>query len=1262
MAHLETQALHTLRAALAALALLCALALAAVPAARADLVSGTADRYDSSPPLRTLEPSRSTSLAAHPARRFGTTLDELRLEPQDRGRQAIDAPAAAPILGTAWEGISNRNGVVPPDTVGDVGPRDYVQWVNLSLAVYDKATGAPRYGPVNGNTLWQGFGGVCETTNQGDPFVAYDRQADRWVLMQFAFTVKGGSDAPPFRLCVAVSRTGDPTGAYNRYEFNVGGDTTFPDYPKLGVWNDAYYVTTNNFSGSKFLGAGTYALDRTSMLAGAPAKFAGSQLSSSYGGLLPADADGAMPPPAGTPGYFAGIDSSATTGAGSTLQVWRMHPDFSGPSATATVTGPVSITVPEYRFAWGCSSRPDCVPQKGTTRRLDTLADRLMNRLQYRNFGDHESLVAVQNVNVGSGSTDVAGERWYELRDPGAATPTIRQSGTYAPADGLSRWMGSAALDGYGNLALAYSASGPNDFPSIRYTGQLAGTPLGQMSEGEQTLQAGSGSQTGYPRWGDYSSLTVDPVDDSTFWYTNEYYTTSSTSAWHTRIASFKLVRTPPVTLAAPADGSGTGASPSFTGVASTAAGDSSSVTAKVWAGTSTSGAPVQTLTTGRDATTGAWSADPSPALGEGTYTVQAQQADSSGHTGYSRISTFRVDATAPAPVVASPAAGSSTNDSTPVISGTAGTAPGDLAQLSVRVHAGPSVSDPVAQTLTATRAAGGAWSVTVPAALADGGHAVEALQSDTVGNQGTSAPVTFTVDTSVPVVALTQPAAGARTKSTTPTFAGTAGAAPGDLPGVTVQLFGGTSAAGTPVQTRSATAGIGGSWSVDATALAQGTYTAVARQSDSAGNSGTSAPVTFAVDTTAPAPSVTTPAPGSVTNDDTPSLGGAAGNSTGDLATVTVRVYAGGGLGGSPLQTLAAPRSAAAWSTVAGALGGDGQYTVQAEQSDSAGNTGTGAPVTFTLDSQPPQLTIGSPADGATTTSTPRFSGTASDAGTVTVKFTGGPAQASLATTRNSDGTWSATLAGALASGTYTVHAEEVDAAGNLGSSAPVTFTVPGNSPPVPSFTFAPAAPVVGAPVAFDAGASSDPDGTIDSYAWTFGDGGSASGAQSSHAYAVAGSYSAQLTVTDDRGATAAQAQGVTVGVVPDPVTQAQSPAGEQHVQGVGEPDTLTVRIARQRLAAVLRRGLAITLLSSADGTAGVRLGLSPQLAGRLGLRQATVANTAPRVARGRPATVRLVLRRRARGALAKRRTVPLTLRAALGATSLVQPVVLHR
>jgi len=413
----------------------------------------------------------------------------------------------------------------PPDTNGAVGATQYVQWVNTSFAVFNKSTGALLYGPAAGNTLWQGFGGPCETTNSGDPVAMYDKAANRWVMTQFSIN----QGASQFFQCVAVSTTSDATGSYRRFAFQFNG---FNDYPKGGVWPDGYYLTFNMFNaaGTAFLGARVCALDRNQMItaAGTPGPIQCFQLSTTFGGLLPADLDGATPPPSGAPNYMVAFDDTNNDG----LNLWKFHVDWAD-AANSTLTGPTKITTAAFAPACGGGT---CIPQPGTTQRLDSLADRLMFRLAYRNFGSYESLVVNHSVTVG---TTASGVRWYELRSPGA-TPTLFQSGTFSP-DATSRWMGSIAQDQQGNMLLGYSASSSALRPGIYYTGRLVSDAPGTM-QAESTLMTGIGSQTGgLSRWGDYSAMTIDPVDDCTFWFTSEYLKTTGSFNWSTRIGSFKF-------------------------------------------------------------------------------------------------------------------------------------------------------------------------------------------------------------------------------------------------------------------------------------------------------------------------------------------------------------------------------------------------------------------------------------------------------------------------------------------------------------------------------------------------------------------------------------------------------------------------------------------------------------------------------------------------------------------------------------------------
>ena len=446
------------------------------------------------------------------------------------------APYAAATLGINRDGVGNgftgfTVQYAPPDTVGAIGATQYVQIVNTGMAVFDKTTGNVLSGwPKPTNALWAGFGGLCQTDNDGDATVEYDKIAGRWIISQFAVTNAGTSSAP-YLQCVAVSTTSDATGAYNRYAFSYG--TTFPDYPKTGVWPDAYYTTFNMFNGNTFAGAKLCAYDRNAMLSGGAATQQCFQLSTSYGGVLPADLDGSTLPPAGSPNYLVNYGSNS-------LNLWKFHVDWSN-TANTTLAGPVNIPVAAFTAA--CNGGT-CIPQSGTRNQLDSLADRLMFRFAYRNFGTYESLVVSQSVTTGTSRKDQhTGVRWYELRNPGG-TPTVNQQSSYSP-DSNYRWMPSVAMDKFGNMAIGYSVSSSSMFPAARFASRAATDPLGTMG-GETSLVEGTGAQSGtLHRWGDYSAMTVDPVDDCTFWYTTEYLKATGTFNWSTRIGSFKLAGCP---------------------------------------------------------------------------------------------------------------------------------------------------------------------------------------------------------------------------------------------------------------------------------------------------------------------------------------------------------------------------------------------------------------------------------------------------------------------------------------------------------------------------------------------------------------------------------------------------------------------------------------------------------------------------------------------------------------------------------------------
>jgi hypothetical protein len=440
-----------------------------------------------------------------------------------------------PVVGLSFEGLgAGQYGFTvnsaPPDTNGTVGATQYVQWVNSSFAIFNKTSGALIAGPTAGNTLWSGFGGGCQTNNDGDPVVLYDKAAQRWVFSQFSVTTT------PYLQCIAVSTTSDATGTYNRYSFQYGN---FDDYPKMGVWADGYYETFNMFNGNTFVGADACSYNRTAMLAGSAATQVCFQQGSSVGGLLPSDIDGTTAPPAGSPNYMVYFGTN-------NLNLYKFHVDFNTPS-NSTFTGPTVISVAAFNPVCGGGT---CIPQPGTTQQLDSLADRLMYRLAYRNFGTHESLVVNHSVVAGSSG----GVRWYEIQNP-SGTPTVAQQSTFAP-DSNYRWMGSVAMDQSGDLAVGYSVASSSLSPTIRYAGRVPTDASGTL-EAEVNVVTGTGSQTtGLSRWGDYSAMQVDPVDDCTFWYTQEYIKTNGTFNWNTRIANFKFptcggTATPDFSLAA---------------------------------------------------------------------------------------------------------------------------------------------------------------------------------------------------------------------------------------------------------------------------------------------------------------------------------------------------------------------------------------------------------------------------------------------------------------------------------------------------------------------------------------------------------------------------------------------------------------------------------------------------------------------------------------------------------------------------------------
>jgi hypothetical protein len=439
--------------------------------------------------------------------------------------------------------VSNGSGW-PPDPNGDVGPTYYVQTVNTSIGIFRKSNGSL----VSATTFDDFFEGgaltgtPCDENNNGDPIVLYDQYSQRWFLLDFAWdpSEKDGS-----YFSIAVSKTGDPTGDWWLYAFRAD-NTMLNDYPKAGIWHDGIYITANMFQFTGFFqGVKVWAIKKPDIYNGTLIAQVVSDNSWSAWSILPGNSRGTTPPPSTAPNYMYSFDADEWGGSETdVLTTWKYDVDWTNPANT-TWTGPYLLPTAAFSLKNGN------IPQKDTLNKLDAIGDRLMFSAVYRKFSTHESVYLCHLVSVaGTGAM-----RWYEVRiDNGSSS--IYQQGTYAP-DTDHRWMGSIAADHQGNMAVGYSVSSNSMYPAIRWAGRLVNDPLNELSQGEASLIEGTGSQTLYDRWGDYSAMTIDPVDDETFWYTHEYYNTTGTN-WQTRIGSFKLAAEPPgITVTSPNGGEG---------------------------------------------------------------------------------------------------------------------------------------------------------------------------------------------------------------------------------------------------------------------------------------------------------------------------------------------------------------------------------------------------------------------------------------------------------------------------------------------------------------------------------------------------------------------------------------------------------------------------------------------------------------------------------------------------------------------------------
>lgn len=485
-------------------------------------LAGEAVDVGVSPAVRDLPAARGgDGSAALPSR-----INPLTGRPGGDAAGAVDPLAGAGALGSGrtpardliFNGTSNPfacGGCSPPDTIGDVGNNHYIQMVNATkVAIHDK-TGTLLTPRFDLGTLWPS--GPC-SGNAGDPVVAFDERANRWLLSQFA---------SPSHLCFAISQTPNPMGSYFIYTFNVG---SFPDYFKVGVWKDGYYVSANEATYT------AYAFNRTKMLAGdSTANFV--KFTGETNFLLPADIDGPTLPPGRGGLFYTFKDNTFHGGGADRIELFRLVPDFTVP-ANSTFTRIKTFPVASYTYTVCGFFNFNCIPQQGTAQKVDAVSEWPMHRFAYRRFPARQSLVGNFTVDVGS---DRAGIRWFELRNTGTAPSgwTLFQEGTHSPGT-LHRFMGSIAMDEDGNIGLGYSASSSSAFPSIRYATRQAADPLGTL-EPERVLRAGNGSQTGSNRWGDYSGMAVDPVTDCQFWHTNQYYSPSSANSWKTAVGAFTM-------------------------------------------------------------------------------------------------------------------------------------------------------------------------------------------------------------------------------------------------------------------------------------------------------------------------------------------------------------------------------------------------------------------------------------------------------------------------------------------------------------------------------------------------------------------------------------------------------------------------------------------------------------------------------------------------------------------------------------------------
>ena len=516
-----------------------------LPAAAQDVSPALSTLIASAPPLLT----RQEDLARREARRAALAKAS-KAPPVPPGRvspppvvagavaveQTVAGSHPAAALAASFDGLGVGLGDAskdiaplrnPSDNSLGVGPERIVQVVNSRFAIFNK-TGRALYGPVSTRAIFAGFPGECGKVDFGDVVARYDQLAKRWVFVLPIFERPAGEES--YAMCYAVSATSNLLGRYYRYEFSR---KLFPDYPRLGVWPDGYYLGTS--TGDTVIQKHACVAERSAMLRGRRAREQ-CLIIDGVNFLNPADIEGTQTPSGGAPNLMFAAGGTQLRGVfdAASIDYYSFHVDWKNPERSQ-VNGPFAIAVAPYHYL--CNGQlTSCVPQPGTQQRLDAQGDKLMQRVVYRRIGKQQSIVAVHSVDTKGGG---GGVRWYEFRLRGRSSVQLYQQGTYAPG-GSFRWMPSISMDRVGNIAVGYSSGDADHYVGQRLSGRLAGDKPGQMTLAETVLVKGKGAQTDTLRWEDYTTMNVDPADDCTFWYVGDYYKAGATH-YSSRIGAVRL-------------------------------------------------------------------------------------------------------------------------------------------------------------------------------------------------------------------------------------------------------------------------------------------------------------------------------------------------------------------------------------------------------------------------------------------------------------------------------------------------------------------------------------------------------------------------------------------------------------------------------------------------------------------------------------------------------------------------------------------------